>query len=341
LDNPLNFKNFIYVLNILLAVLSLGILASYFWGGANVGFFGVLQLMTLPILIGHTLFFLYWVFKSPKFALLSLAVLGISYFSFGDFLKIGQDALVKDGSFKVMSYNVMGFNRYDHIKIPNAGDSISAFIKRINPDILCLQEHSRIRYRQLEQYPYRSETPYNTKRTVQAIFSKYPIVGKGSLDLPQSANNIIFADITIGSDTIRVYNVHLESFKIVPRDTDISSKESERVYQRIKTTIALQRQQTQLLRKHIAKSPYKVLVCGDFNNTQFSRVFRLISEEMEDSFQTRGSGMGVTYNIWGLPLRIDYILADENYEFLAHFNYENKYSDHEPIMAKMVLKSNK
>ena len=250
------------------------------------------------------------------------------------------DAKSKEGSFTVMSYNAMLFNRFNHIGVPHAGDSISAFINEKSPDILCLQEHSRIRYRQLEQYRYRSETPYNTPRTVQAIFSKYPIIGRGSLNLPESTNNIIFADVAINNDTIRVYNVHLESFKIVPNDTDISSKASERVYQRIKSTITTQRRQAKLLREHISASPFSALVCGDFNNTQFSRVFRLVSEGMEDSFQVMGNGMGKTYSVKGVPLRIDYILAENRFEFLGHWNYEKKYSDHEPVMARVSLRPN-
>ncbi|MGD1946844.1 MAG: endonuclease/exonuclease/phosphatase family protein [Croceivirga sp.] len=334
------FKNLLQGINGILTIISLGILVNYYWGGKDAGFFGVFQLVTLPILGCHLLCFLYWVFKGSKWALASLFVMGLSYYVFGNFYKGGQDAKSKEGDFTVMSYNAMGFNRFDQINMPHAGDSISAFIIEKSPDIVCLQEHARSRKKQLMQYRYLSETPRNSSRSIQAIFSKYPIIGRGSLNLPESTNNIIFADVAINNDTIRVYNVHLESFKIVPNDTDISSKASEKVYQRIKSTITTQRRQAKLLREHISASPFSALVCGDFNNTQFSRVFRLVSEGMEDSFQVMGNGMGKTYSVKGVPLRIDYILAENRFEFLGHWNYEKKYSDHEPVMARVSLRPN-
>jgi len=48
----------------------------------------------------------------------------------------------------------------------------------------------------------------------QAIFSKFPIVKSGSIEFPNTANNAIYADIVKGSDTIRIYNVHLQSLRI-------------------------------------------------------------------------------------------------------------------------------
>ena len=330
--------------NYVLAILSLGILCHYFFGG-DVSFFegyfdflGVLQLLALPLLIAHALFFVYWIFKKPKRAFLSLFILGLSYYSFGDFFKWHYDREFSQEGFTVMTYNVKGFNRFEWIKTPKAGDSIAAFIKKVAPDILCIQEHSRIRYQQLKQYPFRVETPPHTEKSIQAIFSQYPIVGEGSLDLPKSANNIIYADIVMAADTIRVYNVHLESFNIVPDSTYISDSMPQRVYQKMKTTMAIQREQAMLLKAHISKSPHRVLVCGDFNNTQFSRVYRIISKGMRDSFQAKGSGWGATYRLEGLPVRIDYIVGEaDDFKFLQHVNYKKRYSDHEPIMAQVRL----
>ena len=265
----LHYGSFLLLANGILVVLSLGIWYNHMWGGSQVGFFGALQLITLPILGCHLLFALIWILKRSKWALLSLFVLALSYWSFGDFLKFRGSAIENNTGFSLMSYNAKGFNRFGWIKIPKAGDSISAFMKEVDPDILCIQEHNLIRNKQLRQYPNKMATPSGTHKSKQAIFSKFPIIGEGSLDLPKSGNNIVFADIVIATDTIRVYNVHLESFKIVPDHTDVSSKTSERLYQRITSTIERQRAQVQLLNQHISGSPYKVVVCGDFNNTQF------------------------------------------------------------------------
>ena len=330
------------LINTILGLLSLGILYNYFWGGSQVGFFGALQLITPLILVVHFIFIVLWILKRTKWAVISLFILVLSYLSFDGFFKLGlnENTSTTNDKLSLMSYNAMGFNRFEWIEIPEAGDSILAFIRTKSPDILCIQEHHLIHDEALGHYDFKMETPYEDKRSKQAIFSKYPIVGQGFLNLPKSVNNILFADILLANDTIRVYNVHLQSFGIVPDQTDISSQESTRLYQRVITTLTKQREQALLLRNHMLKSPYKVLVLGDFNNTQFSRVYRIIAEGMSDSFKTIGKGWGSTYSLKGIPMRIDYIMADSNFEFLSHQNFKKGYSDHEPIIATLGLKAN-
>jgi hypothetical protein len=60
------------------------------------------------------------------------------------------------------------------------------------------------------------------------------------LFLPNSNNNVIYADIKKGKDIIRVYNMHLQSIKISP-DVDeindnievINKSKSQMLYKRI------------------------------------------------------------------------------------------------------------
>jgi len=247
----------------------------------------------------------------------------------------------KPSDLKIMSYNVWKFNNNGWIKQPSIGDSIIKFLNDQSPDILCVQEHARKRHRQLsKQYPYRSETPYSTKRTIQAIFSKFPIVNSGSMDLPDTMNNIIYADIVHIKDTIRVYNIHLQSFSIVPSTDDFSDGEkSERVYKRLVSTFSKQLEQAKIFRDHLTNSPYTNIVCGDFNNTQFSNVYKIVKGDLKDSFLEEGDGFGRTYNLWKIPLRIDYILADPDFEILSHQNFDERLSDHYPIMATLRLNS--
>ncbi|MBW8243195.1 endonuclease/exonuclease/phosphatase family protein [Muricauda oceani] len=275
--------------------------------------------------------------------LLSLTAIVLGYFMFGPFYGLGGNEEVqneKPSVLKVMSFNTWHFNINGWIKEANVGDRIIDFIKSENPDILLIQEHSRIRHRQLKQYPYRSETPYTSSKTTQAIFSKYPIIGNGSLDLPNTLNNIIYADILFRKDTIRVYNLHLQSFKIIPSTDNFSDgKKSEKTYKRLVETFSKQVEQAEILRNHLRKSPYANIVCGDFNNTQFSNVYKIVKDDLQDTFLEAGKGFGRTYDLWKIPLRIDYILADPNFEVLSHQNFDERLSDHYPVMATLRLKS--
>ncbi|MEX0361052.1 MAG: endonuclease/exonuclease/phosphatase family protein, partial [Allomuricauda sp.] len=253
--------------------------------------------------------------------------------------KLGSGEVVNSGEeLRVMTFNVWRWNKNGWIKKPNIGDSIIELINKEKPDVLCIQEHTRVWRKKLGRYPYRTETPYSVEgRATQAIFSVFPIVGSGSLDLPGTANNIIYADIERNQDTIRVYNVHLQSFSIVPSSDAFSEEKSERNYKRLVSTVGKQLDQVKFFNEHKAKSPYKSLVCGDFNNTQFSNVYRTIKGDMSDTFLEKGSGFGRTYNLLGFPLRIDYILADASFEVLSHKNFDEKLSDHYPVVATLRL----
>ncbi|WP_131819027.1 endonuclease/exonuclease/phosphatase family protein [Flagellimonas flava] len=239
-----------------------------------------------------------------------------------------------------MSYNVMGFNKHGWLRIPDVEAKISDLIVLEDPDVICIQEYNETSDDWLDTYPYRRVAPYSrtVKRTIQAILSKYPIINNGSLNLPQTSNNIIYADLVVSTDTIRVYNTHLESFKIVPSSRTFSSDQSEKNYKRLVSTFAKQQEQVKILNEHRAKSPYKTIVCGDFNNTQFSHVYKTVSGGLNDSFLEKGNGFGKTYSLKGFPLRIDYILTDPEFEVIAHKNYTERLSDHYPIMATLRLK---
>src|SRR5690606_6804851 len=161
-------------------------------------------------------------------------------------------------------------------------------------------------------------------------------IAQGSLDLPGTINNIIYADIVHGTDTLRVYNVHLQSFSIIPSTAAFTDgKRSERTYHRLVSTFKKQLAQAKIFRDHMASSPYVNVVGGDLNNTQFSNIYKIIKGDMQDSFLEQGDGFGGTYELFHLPIRIDYILADPEIQVIGHKNYGQDLSDHKPIMARL------
>ena len=236
-----------------------------------------------------------------------------------------------------MSYNVRLFNKFKWIESETVGDEIVKFVDEKSPDILSVQEHHRIWNKKLEQYPFRTETPDNTERAVQAIFSKYPIVGKGSLNPKKTSNNTIYADILFKNDTVRVYNVHLQSFAVVPEVNSLQNENSGRLLKRISLGIQKQKEQAELLVKHMQASKYPVVLTGDFNNTQFSSIYKLIKGDFNDTFYESGIGFGRSYRLFNMPMRIDYILADGSFEVLSHENFNITMSDHYPIMAELQI----
>tara|TARA_R110000868_G_scaffold21614_11_gene89574 strand:+ start:5271 stop:6086 length:816 start_codon:yes stop_codon:yes gene_type:complete len=270
-------------------------------------------------------------------------VLLLGYISLGNFFKFKlSEEEIKEGDLSIMSYNVKGFNKFDWLHDASVEGRIMEFISSEDPDILCIQEFSRIKDRQLKKlYPFKFITGYKSseKKSIQAIYSKFPIINSGSLDFPDSGNNAIFADIVVSKDTIRLYNLHLESHRVIPSVRRISNEPKGRLLRRLAKSFAKQGEQAELFDKHRNATTYRKIVCGDFNNTQFSNVYKLIKGEMNDSFMEKGTGYGRTFNFKYYPVRIDFILADQQFEIMAHKNFDIKLSDHFPVMASIKIDS--
>ena len=236
---------------------------------------------------------------------------------------------------RIMSYLVRLFNIYNWIKDANTKNKLIDFIIQENPDILCLQEyHPQKRLEKL--YPYRFEDFSDAKnKSGLVIFSKYPIVGKGSFDFKNTSNNSIYIDFVKKRDTVRLYNIHLESLHINPEKENLSKDNSQRLLKRIGQAFSKQEVQVLALKNHIAKAPYKTILCGDFNNTAFSWAYKTLKGDLKDSFSEAGSGFGTSYNFKHLPLRIDFMLIDNSIDILNFKNFNVKFSDHFPIESTL------
>ncbi len=240
-----------------------------------------------------------------------------------------------DEDVSIMSYNTNELNNY-YNNNPSVGGKIVEFVKDNDPDIVCFQEFSRRGVQKFKFYPYKYVTPITSDKSIQAIYSKYPIITYGSLNFPNTSNNTIFADIVINTDTLRVYNVHLQSLRIRPGS--FKREAPQRLFKRLGDSFKKQQQQTELVVAHSKESPYRNIFCVDMNNSQYSNVFHKIKGDMLDTFKEKGKGYGRTYNFKFLPIRIDFILMDKSLEIRAHRNFDEKLSDHYAIMASFRLK---
>lgn len=331
----------IFVLNFILAGV---LLLSYILPLLPPKSFPLLSVLSLGVpllIIVNSVFFLYWLLKVKKQLLLSLSVLVVGYFFFGSLYKFSWSSKQEvDYDLTVMNYNVRLFNLYDWIKEKDTDESIESLIKKTSPDVLTLQEYRQDTDVDFSQYQYKFEKLSGKKmKNGQAIFSKYPIVGSGSVEFPSTSNNAIFVDIVKGSDTLRIYNVHLQSLKINPDVEHLKNEDSERLIKRVSLGFEMQQSQTELFLEHKNNCPYKMIVSGDFNNTAYSYVYKNIKADLQDAFKVSGNGFGRTYDIPFFPLRIDFILADKSLEVKRFKTFDQHYSDHYPVMAFFSLKA--
>lgn len=302
--------------------------------------------LAVPLLVLiNFLFLLYWLIVSPKRMWLSFAVLVVGYFVLGSFVQSNSmDKTAKKNVLKVMSFNIQGFEGYPTDMVRPNIKVFEDFIQNQNPDIICFQEfgYRGVRKKLFAKYPSNFiNHQVGSKETgvLMAIYSKYPIVNKGNINFPNSGNGANFVDILYKEDTVRVYNLHLESLKVRPRS--IKRERSDRLLGRLRNSFAKQQEQADLIRNHMDLVNFRRIVCADFNNTQYSYAYNAVKIDMKDSFEEKGFGYGRTINFWKFPLRIDFILTDPGIEVLEHENYNVKLSDHEPIMATLRIEPDK
>lgn len=305
--------------------------------------FSLLAVVNLGVsflIILNVLFFLYWIFQLKRKFMLSFVVLLIGYFSFGSLYKFSASKKIENPqNMKVMNYNVRLFNLYEWIPEKGIETKIIDFIKRESPDVLSIQEYHPQKNIDFSFFKYKFEKLSGKKiKSGQAIFSKFPIVNSGSIEFPDTANNAIFADVVKGKDTIRFYNIHLESMHIDTKVENLKKENSERLFKRIGTTFKMQQFQTELFLKHKQQCKYKIVICGDFNNTAFSYVYRQIKGDLNDTFKEAGNGFGRTYDFKFFPVRIDFIFADKAFNVNGFQAYNQHYSDHYPIMTTLSVK---
>ncbi len=343
--NKLSLINKIFFL--LNNIFAIALVISFFIPKLSPEKYGILALLSLvtPILIIiNFTFVIYWTLIGfKKQLLLSFFVLLLSLLFIPSVYEFYNNGTTNNkNSLSIMTYNVRKFNKFKWIKTKNIESKISKFINEENPDILTLQEYGDLKSFKLN-YPY----PYNhisynyyKKTYVQSglvVYSKYPIINKGSLGLGKFTSTIIYTDIVKKNDTLRVYNFHLASLGVVPDKEYFGHKDSEKLIKRLSSSFKIQQKQIDTLNSHIKLCKYKVILAGDMNNTAYSWAYKNIKNSLQDSFLEAGKGFGKTYEFKKFPLRIDYIFVDKSIKITNHKNFKQKYSDHYPISATLEL----
>ena len=330
-------------------------------------FFGLLY----PYLVLMNIFFVvYWILRKRWLFLLPAIMIIAGWGHLERTIQFASpgDIPVNGSYFKMLSYNVKNLSNDNvHLLEPEIRNKIIGFLESENPDIICLQEFVVIHPNPeafIDTVSDRLDMPYHAhyqytnkpKKGIHAIiiFSKFPIVDHGTVKNDEIQNYAMFADLQIGKDTVRLYNVHLESFRFKKEDYnfisefDLQFEENEnikegsvKILKKVRTAFARRAAQVDHLESSIQTSPYPVILCGDFNDTPNSYTYQQLSSELKDSFIESGIGLGNTY-IGNLPsYRIDFILYDDYFTSRQSRRILVKYSDHYPVSCFIGLRQNK
>lgn len=366
------FRNILLLLNGVTALLWLG---SCYEGQSDTELFwwlGLLPLISFYLLSALLVFGVLWLFVKPRLVVISIAAILAGWPAMQNIIqwRLFKDMPEKkpDRALRIMTWNVEHFDIKEHKTRPGIRDSMLDLVKEDEPDVACFQEMvasdsiaSAINYipyfsRRLNMkyrtYSYNSRLNYDKKHHFGIItFSKYPIVNRKTLGFPPYDYNSIFqySDIVKGTDTFRVFNVHLQSQKFNKKNRayaenlslsrDSVLEESQSLIRKLRRALKSRREQSRHIREEIEKSPYPVIVCGDFNDVPNSYAYYHIGQGMQDAFKAKGSGLDRTYLGISRTLRIDYIFSQPQFEVIRYDRITKNFSDHYPVMADLFLKT--
>ena len=337
----------LFAIGLLFAYLSCYVSPATTWFFA---FFGLI----FPILFFiNILLFVFWLILKQKFFLVHLAVLALSVFFVPAYVQLSiftkqETAVTPANELKVMSYNVHVFGVNYQTKTFKTLSNIAEFVKKENPDILCLQEivvfDTDLLKKSFPDYPYihyhlwsrRGGSKYGA-----ALLSRHPFEDKGVILFSNTSGNVcLYADIKKEENIVRVYNNHLEStglnlrlsFSRMAKD-ERRNEEIKEVSTRLRDAFIKRANQVDTVAAHAAKSPYPVLICGDFNDLPMSYTYRKMKGNRSDSFIAAGSGIPSSFRSFIPAFRIDYIFSDEFFKATNYYIPKVEYSDHYPVVT--------
>lgn len=346
--------NVVFALSLLLSYLAVHVSPEKF---AFPAFFG----LAYPyILLVNILIIIAWAMLLKYEALISIIIIAAGYTHLANYFQISKPEGNTEGTFQVLSYNLRLFNMLER---GNRGSekAVLDFLRKQQPEIICLQEFygtgnpvqkvNEIRNYLGNNYYSHMKVIGSGKNRYYGIvtYSKFPVINRGEIIHPASPSLSIYTDIVIRKDTFRIFNNHLQSFRLKSmersfieeislQDENKTLGEMKALSTSLKNGFTRRARQAELLKSQITLSAYPVIVAGDFNDTPVSYAYNRIRKGLNDAFVSSGYGAGFTYRGNYPANRIDYILHDNALQCEYFDIIKVRYSDHYPVVAYFRIK---
>lgn len=274
---------------------------------------------------------------------------------------------------KIITYNTQLFGLYKNessVDIVNteympAMDSFLQVLKRENADVVCLQEvYSKAGglkalalflkaeggYDHSQTYTLSERRPYG-----MIVLSKYAIKRWKPLPLGSNTGNMaMWVDIEIPSEyafrrnaQIRIYNLHLQSFRFAKKDYEVMQKQKEQkeidmegskgIISRLRLGYQRRAQQVGIVKQSVLNCDLPKVICGDFNDIPVSYSYRQLSAGMRDAFVEAGRGLETTYKGSMPSFRIDYVLFDNPMRAVNYKSIKEVPSDHKLLVTELQV----
>lgn len=323
------------------------------------------------ILLINLVFVLLWLIRWKKFIFISLICVLAGWNNIRSLypVRLGRPAQSAGESIRITTFNVHQLSGSDPVyrKGSTTGEVIT-FLADQHADILFIQEFCSMKENYLdvlkrfteavglEHYAFMNYSGRLPKDRINAIaiFSRFPVINKGHFKAAGGNLYAVFADILYRSDTIRLYNLHLESIKfgkqdysfysnLTERDVDAENLQikegSKRMFWKLRKAFIKRSLQVNSLIRHLEQCPYPVILGGDFNDTPSSYTYARLTKNLRDSYKDAGNGFFESTYAGKFPsFRIDYILYSKSFRAAEYKRHNIDLSDHYPVSSILKYK---
>ena len=296
--------------------------------------FPLLNLLSLAfpfLMIANLLLCFFWIFSWRKRAFVFLLISTLFLTPVRRWINYSEPKSEK-ADFKVLSFN----NKYNDYGL----EEVKNYIKSFNADVIFLQESG---YSGLGNSDF-EEMKYSLHNKRISFFSKYQIVEQDTIPLIDKGKSV-YADVIIKGKRIRFINVYLEPFQLhksmvkPTEDLEENGTKAKSLVRRFMPVFKKHEEQVQILKNFIEKSPYPVILAGDFNSVPNSYEYYTISGVLKDCFLESGTDLATSFHDYKIPIRIDYVFSSENLKSTYYqVDRSQKLSDHYPVLVKFSLK---
>jgi endonuclease/exonuclease/phosphatase family metal-dependent hydrolase len=365
-------KTIFIAVNILIAIIFfIGCYAKWF-SSANSWLIGLFTLASFFLFIILLIFFIGWLLVRSAWSILFIITILLTWKPFTNIIPFrftsSFNLQKQTNALRVMSWNVESFEILKVKTHPEEKEKMIRLINQYQPDIACFQEMSsadssktadyRLQdfidslhfpyhyyvYDVAEDYYPRTHTHYG-----KIIFSRLPIINKQTIKNPPGDYNYTFeyCDIKNGNDTIRVFNVHLQTMKFTDENynyidsfslrTKRDLKESKGIIEKLKASFSKRHAQADFVKSEMNKSPYPIIICGDFNDVPNSYAYETIGDGLQNAFVKKGVGFGRSFSEILPTLRIDNIFVDPKFSVLQYTRIKKRLSDHYPVITDLLF----
>lgn len=276
--------------------------------------------------------------KRAMWACFSIALaLGI-FLHGGLFIPKHQEVQASGATLSVMSYNVFGFNANvaGIVDALIASDADIIGLQELNPDVAAAIEHAL-----REEYPYQELAPHAGTYGM-GVISRYPLQPTGA-EVPGSWAGVPQPLLVDFHGT----SVMLFHFHAIPPTAGAQPTWNWVVRER--------EQQAHTIADLAATHDGPFIAVGDFNATDTSDAYAIVTESLHDAWREAGWGLGHTFpgsispdtswvcmnRVMCIPpwlVRIDYVFYSSQWDATtATIGLWDGQSDHRPIVSELML----